>query len=51
MHVPSRCRRAFVRVQASTNPDHKPIRVNARTEDIAIVGVVVGAIMGTRRAA
>ena len=35
---------------ASTNPEHKPIRVNARTGDVAIVGVVVGAIIGTRRA-
>ena len=35
----------------STNPEHKPIRVDARTDDVAIVGVVVGAIIGTRRAA
>ena len=34
---------------ASTNPEHEPIRVDARTEDVAIVGVVVGAIVGTRR--
>ena len=36
---------------ASTNPEHKPIRVDASTEDVAIVGVVVGAIIGTRRGA
>ena len=36
---------------ASTNPEHQPIRVDARTEDVAIVGIVVGAIIGTRRAA
>ena len=35
----------------STNPEHKPIRVDTRTDDVAIVGVVVGAIIGTRRAA
>lgn len=35
----------------STNPEHKPIHVDARTEDVAIVGVVVGAIIGTRRTA
>ena len=34
---------------ASTNPEHKPIRVDARSDDAAIVGVVVGAIIGTRR--
>ena len=34
----------------STNPEHEPIRVDARTDDVAIVGVVVGAIIGTRRA-
>ena len=34
---------------ASTNPEHEPIRVDARTEDVAIVGVVVGGIVGTRR--
>ena len=34
----------------STNPQHKPIRVDANTDDVAIVGVVVGAIIGTRRA-
>ena len=36
---------------ASTDPVHEPIRVDARTEDVAIVGVVVGAIIGTRREA
>ena len=35
----------------STNPEHKPIRVDTRSDDVAIVGVVVGAIIGTRRAA
>ena len=35
----------------STNPEHKPIRVDTRTDDVAIVAVVVGAIIGTRRAA
>ena len=35
---------------ASTNPEHKPMRVDADTDDAAIVGVVVGAIIGTRRA-
>ena len=34
----------------STNPEHQPIRVDANTDDVAIVGVVVGAIIGTRRA-
>ena len=33
----------------STNPEHQPIRVDAKTDDVAIVGVVVGAIIGTRR--
>ena len=36
---------------ASTNAEHKPIRVDANTEDVAIVGIVVGAIIGTRRGA
>ena len=35
----------------STNREHQPIRVDAGTEDVAIVGVVVGAIIGTRRTA
>ena len=35
----------------STNPEHEPIRVDARSDDVAIVGIVVGAIIGTRRAA
>ena len=34
----------------STNPEHKPIRIDRQTEDFEIVGVVVGAIIGTRRA-
>ena len=33
----------------STNPKHRSIRIDAQTEDIEIVGVVVGAIMGTTR--
>ena len=35
----------------STNPEHKPIRADLRTDDVAIVGIVVGAIIGTRRGA
>ena len=35
----------------STNPDHEPIRVDLRTDDVRIVGMVVGAIVGTGRAA
>ena len=35
----------------STNPEHEPICVDEHTADVAIVGVVVGAIIGTRRAA
>ena len=34
----------------SSNPDHEPIRVDVRTDDVQIVGVVVGAIVGGRRA-
>ena len=33
----------------STNPEHRTIRIDARTEDAEIVGVVVGAIVGSRR--
>lgn len=33
----------------STNPDHQPIRADLRSDDVAIVGIVVGAIIGTRR--
>ena len=33
----------------STNPEHKPIRIGPTTEDAEIVGIVVGAIVGTRR--
>ena len=36
----------------STNPEHKPIRLDAQTQDnhdVEIVGTVVGAIIGTRR--
>ena len=35
----------------STNSEHKPIQVGPTTEDAEIVGIVVGAIVGTRRAA
>ena len=34
----------------STNPEHEPIEIGPTTADIEIVGVVVGAIVGTRRA-
>ena len=30
----------------SSNPEHKPIRIDRETEDFEIVGVVVGAIVG-----
>ena len=33
----------------STNPEHRTIRIDARTVDAEIVGVVVGAIVGSRR--
>ena len=33
----------------STNPEHRNIRIDAHTEDAEIVGVVVGAIVGTRQ--
>ena len=33
----------------STNPDHRPIRADLRTDDVQIVGIVVGAIVGGRR--
>ena len=33
----------------STNPEHKTIRIDPTTEDFQIVGIVVGAIVGTRR--
>jgi len=32
------------------NPEHKPICADLRSDDVAIVGIVVGAIIGTRRA-
>ena len=35
----------------STNPKHEPIRIGPTTEDAEIVGIVVGAIVGTRRGA
>ena len=34
----------------STNPEHKPIKIGPTTADTEIVGIVVGAIVGTRRA-
>ena len=33
----------------STNPEHQPIWIDAQTEDVEIVGVVVGAVVGARR--
>lgn len=33
----------------STNPAHEPIRIDPRTDDFEIVGVIVGAIVGARR--
>ena len=33
----------------SNNPEHKPIRIDAQTDNFEIVGVVVGAIIGTER--
>lgn len=33
----------------SSDPEHTPIRIGAETEDAEIVGIVVGAIIGTRR--
>ena len=33
----------------STNPEHKPIEIGPTTEDAEIIGVVAGAIVGTRR--
>ena len=35
----------------STNPVHEPIRIGPTTKDAEIVGIVVGAIVGTRRGA
>ena len=35
----------------STNPEHDPIKIEPTIEDFEIVGIVVGAIIGTRRAA
>ena len=34
----------------STNPDHQAIEIGPGTDDAEIVGIVVGAIVGTRRA-
>ena len=34
----------------STNSEHEPIEIGTTTEDAEIVGIVVGAIVGTRRA-
>ena len=33
----------------STNPDHQTIEIGQGTVDAEIVGIVVGAIVGTRR--
>lgn len=33
----------------SANPEHKPIEIGPATVDAEIVGIVVGAIVGTRR--
>ena len=33
----------------STNPEHEPIPIGPTTHDTEIVGIVVGAIVGTRR--
>ena len=33
----------------SSNPDHEAIRIGPTTDDAEIVGIVVGAIVGTRR--
>ena len=33
----------------STNPTHRSIRIDAQTEDVEIVGVVVGAVVGVPR--
>ena len=33
----------------STNPEHEPIRIGPTTVDVEIAGIVVGAIVGTRR--
>ena len=35
----------------STNPEHEPIPIGPTTHDTEIVGIVVGAIVGTRRTA
>ena len=46
------CRRNAESVELqpeSTNPEHKPIRIDRETTDFEIVGVVVGAIVGARR--
>ena len=33
----------------TTNPEHKPIAIGHTTEDAEIVGIVVGATIGTRQ--
>ena len=33
----------------STNPKHRSIRIDAQTEDVEIVGVIVGAVVGVPR--
>ena len=43
--------RSLIELQPmSTNPEHQPIRINAKIEDFEIAGVVVGAMIGARRA-
>ena len=33
----------------STNPEHRSIPINPQTEDVEIVGVIVGAVVGAKR--
>ena len=41
---------ACVELQSeSTNPKHRSIRIDAQTEDVEIVGVIVGAVVGVPR--
>ena len=34
----------------SSNPEHETIKISSRTQGFSIAGIVVGAIIGTRRA-
>ena len=34
----------------STNPKHRSIRIDGQTDDVEIVGVIVGAVVGVPRA-